>query len=181
MRRDWINRREGERRAPLARVASRRSNPPSDQGTRFYASLSIPHCLFLSPRKPTISRLLMSVINGHLRVRAPAARRVRSNSTREERSTGREGGDQTDRERERELVANGGDIPLVAIIFITRQCVKFLWRRAPLGGATLTGERDDGIRYRVAHRVFPDSLCARDRVTLTRSTINNKMYRTIWK
>jgi len=38
-----------------------------------------------------------------------------------------------EREREkrnemRELAVCGGDIPLMAIIFITRQCVKFLWR-----------------------------------------------------
>jgi len=47
--------------------------PPSDKGTWFYASLSSIRAVYSSRLgKPTISRLLMSVINGHLRAAKPA-------------------------------------------------------------------------------------------------------------
>lgn len=64
--------------------------PPSDKGTRFYASLSSIRAVFLSPQKPTISRLLMSVINGHLRVRRDGRRVCVPIGTRRKRETGRD-------------------------------------------------------------------------------------------
>lgn len=52
---------------------------------------------------------------------------MRSNSELRERDGVKERLTMRDeRDAVRELVASGGDIPLVAIIFITRQCVKFL-------------------------------------------------------